>query len=115
MALNDGKGNGTALKLAVYEGGKGSGSWLWDLPDGTVFLAREKHAKNGWMLLYIQLSGRIKSACVLSPLPFGGNRLYVDPIKFSKDHELFEIVALGTEDEPSDTIQSGDMENHVHD
>lgn len=88
-------------RLALLKGSKGSADWLWQLPLGTVFLAKE-YKNPAFVLGMFQIVEKsTESVRLLIPNynPGPVQYIWVDPITFSSSMEQKEVLALGQEDE----------------
>lgn len=85
-----------ATNLVLLTGGKGTvgSDWLSGLTDGTVFLAK-KIGDNGFVLTDFHIMNRSRQSIYLLADIRSGSGFYTDPLKFSKQFELVEILQEG--------------------
>jgi hypothetical protein len=85
--------------LRVISGG-GGGPWLWSLPIGTVFLSRGRKSTDVPFVQQYQIANKSVKAVLLYSNLMEEIIIWVDPVIFSNQMELVEI--LGEEQDGED-------------
>lgn len=103
------------VQLNSHAGGKDNGgNWLINLPEGTVFLTREKKPDTVTCVQFHLKMKWNRAVLLHSNFPHGTFDEFFDSENFCKKYDLIDIQQTGTSSDNLDA-RPRDMENHVND
>lgn len=102
-------------------GGRDTGNtddpnWLLKMEVGTIFLIKDKGNVKEFNLGQFQLIEKFEKSVLLVSSLNGVIKTFVDPVWFCSKYQLWEILALATQQEQEETEEADDnrIQGHTH-
>jgi hypothetical protein len=107
--------------LRTLRGGKGppadtfNSNWMSDLNVGAVFSCRKKGQSENYALMMLQIMFKHDKTVIISDSLNANPYAAVDPVEFSKRHDLHELIDNGEPDNGHDlrTVRPPGVEDNV--